>query len=324
MPDLSPYQVQNHHFSDYNMLVNLGTTASGLKVIVNKELAEAELIVLIGTIEPHMIAGFGGGLKNIIPGCAGRESIAGTHLIGEASTRFSGVGKRGEECPTRLLLEEGALLLQGDIFLVNTVLQRDGRIAGVFCGHPVQAHRQGCELAEKIYGVKVGKKADVALVGSNPMDIDLWQGIKCLGNVSAGVKDEGLIIAFIRCSQGTGDMKIPREPFVKPGVLNLLARVCGTEKLVAVREQFSGAMDTGERFMNEMLTELNRRHRILVYAPDIPCDTGEKLGFFEVFDQLEDLMKRAVELVPAAERVYSLPQGGVTYVKYTNDRGHFK
>jgi len=43
------------------------------KVFVNRFAVEADLIILIGSIRPHYFAGFSGGAKNLIPGCAGRH-----------------------------------------------------------------------------------------------------------------------------------------------------------------------------------------------------------------------------------------------------------
>ncbi|RNC28499.1 MAG: hypothetical protein AWM53_01479 [Candidatus Dichloromethanomonas elyunquensis] len=308
----------NHQWDTPQALEEVGVTGGGLKVTVNRELIKADLVVLIGTIEPHPIAGFGGGLKNIIPGCAGRETIAGTHLIGDAAIRFSSVGKIGDESLSRRLLEEGAFMVPTEYFLVNTVLTSEGRIAGVFCGHPVLAHRQGCRLALEIYGTVVERKADVLLAESTPMDIDFWQGSKVFSNGSGGLKEGGVLIAFLRCSQGIGDLALSERTFLPPDLMRLFAQECGVEKLVDIREKHCGALKTEERFMMELFTELCRRHHILVYVPtSVPVDIGEKLGFFELFHDLDKLMNRAAILAPREAVVYTLSHGGTTFVNST-------
>ncbi|ATW24954.1 nickel-dependent lactate racemase [Candidatus Formimonas warabiya] len=306
------FPVINHNCYQDQMLANLGKTSGGAEIIVNRHVCEADLIISIGTIEPHLLAGFGGGLKNIIPGCAGIKTIGATHLMGPASKRFSGVGKMGEECPTRLMIEEGAAKVPGEILLINTVLNVKGEPVGVFCGEPVKAHREGCRLAEKIYGSLVPEKADVMITGSHPMDIDLRQATKCLANASGALKEDGLLIALMRCSNGIGDMKIP-EYFLPAAFMRTFAKECGTERMVDIREQFSQEMNLDEKYMLQFLTEMAKRHQVLVYAPAIPAETGTKLGVFELFSDIHDLLKRAIELMPEAKVVYSMPYGGISY-----------
>ena len=46
----------------------VGTTASGNRISLNKEILTNDLIILTGFIEPHFFAGFSGGGKAIVPG----------------------------------------------------------------------------------------------------------------------------------------------------------------------------------------------------------------------------------------------------------------
>ena len=61
---------QNHDAFNADALQSFGTTSRGTPVELNRAVAAADIIVLIGLIEPHLWAGFGGGLKNILPGVA--------------------------------------------------------------------------------------------------------------------------------------------------------------------------------------------------------------------------------------------------------------
>ena len=55
--------------------VYVGTTTRGTEVRVNKVAYDADFLILTGGIVPHHIAGFGGGRKDIIPGCANAFGI---------------------------------------------------------------------------------------------------------------------------------------------------------------------------------------------------------------------------------------------------------
>ena len=104
-------RIINHNCFDEKALFNLGASPSGMRVSFNRQLEEADGVVLVGTIEPHIMAGFGGGLKNLLPGCAGLETIMDTHLMGSASERFGNIGLFRSECPVRARIDEGALML---------------------------------------------------------------------------------------------------------------------------------------------------------------------------------------------------------------------
>ena len=45
----------------------------------NSRVARADLVVTVGVVEPHLYAGFSGGVKGVAIGCAGEETIAWTH-----------------------------------------------------------------------------------------------------------------------------------------------------------------------------------------------------------------------------------------------------
>ena len=59
-----------HNASDDSALVLMGTLPSGGELWLNKLVAEADLVVSEGFVEPHFFAGFSGGRKSILPGVA--------------------------------------------------------------------------------------------------------------------------------------------------------------------------------------------------------------------------------------------------------------
>ena len=56
-------------------------------VLVHGAFADADLVICVGAIEPHLLLGFGGGLKMIVPGCAGQETIGILKLDVEGSEK---------------------------------------------------------------------------------------------------------------------------------------------------------------------------------------------------------------------------------------------
>ena len=85
------YRCLQHDAFDDTNLVSLGETSFGHPVRLNRTLLEADFKILTGFIEPHFFAGFSGGPKGIIPGCAGLKTVMsnhGTHNIGDPNCAF--------------------------------------------------------------------------------------------------------------------------------------------------------------------------------------------------------------------------------------------
>jgi len=141
---------ENHDYADSGKNVYLGKTSRGTPVYVNATVAAADLAVSLGVIEPHVIASFGGGYKNLIPGVAGAQTIAATHTLNLAPETFNMTGRPPAENPMRLDLEEGGALLRKPFFIVNVVLDTSLRIVGVVAAIRLQhiakgrKSRRGC------------------------------------------------------------------------------------------------------------------------------------------------------------------------------------
>ncbi|MBE5810491.1 MAG: DUF2088 domain-containing protein, partial [Clostridiales bacterium] len=68
-----------HNASDDSQLTFMGILPSGGELWLNKLVAEADLVVSEGFVEPHFFAGFSGGRKSILPGVAGRKTVLYNH-----------------------------------------------------------------------------------------------------------------------------------------------------------------------------------------------------------------------------------------------------
>ena len=62
-------------------LVYLGTTAHDTPVWINAEAAHADRVICLGACTHHVMAGFGGGRKSILPGISSRETIFHNHAF---------------------------------------------------------------------------------------------------------------------------------------------------------------------------------------------------------------------------------------------------
>ncbi|HWR06148.1 nickel-dependent lactate racemase [Sporomusa sp.] len=194
-------EVTNHdcHNDD---LVYTGTTKRGVACYINKRVAEAKKI-LTGGIVHHLMAGYGGGRKSILPGISGFKTIQGNHLLcmnkvvgqGLNPNTVSGVLDINEMNEDMV---EQAALAKPD-FLLNAVFSPEGNFVQFVAGHWHDAWLAGVKLVEEIYGVPVSAKADlvVASAGGFPKDINLYQGLKTIDNAYLAVKTGGVIICFM-------------------------------------------------------------------------------------------------------------------------------
>src|SRR3989475_11315534 len=126
------YRALNHEPENPDALVQLGTTRDGTPALLNRHLAEADVRVITGFIEPHFFAGFSGGPKGIMPGCAGLKTVMSNHWaknIGHPRAPF-GIT---EGNPLWEELRDIALLI-GPSFLLDVSLNEQNEVTGVFAG----------------------------------------------------------------------------------------------------------------------------------------------------------------------------------------------
>jgi lactate racemase len=300
----------NHDCRDESMNVSLGKTSRGTPVSLNRHLVDSDLIVCVGAIEPHLLLGFGGGMKMLLPGTAHADTIACNHMQGVSADMFNYVGV--PESPMRLDLEEAVGMLRREIFIINAVLNENLEICRFVCGHPITAHREGVRTVIGINGIKLEGKADVAIVASNPMNADLRQGMKCVGNVEKIVKDNGLILAFLSCEQGVGDVALPAKP-VSHRMLRFILRALGKKRVLWFIDRVKKDAGIEERFLAHFSMQVARKNRIFICSENLPHDTGARLGLFRQFDSPEEMIAAAAGYAPKHATVYVFTHGGVTY-----------
>lgn len=303
---------ENHDARDVEGVVCLGTTRAKTEVYINRQLVDADLIISIGSIEPHVLAGFGGGLKNLVPGCAGIETIAHNHLCGTTGREPAQIGSDPEANPLRRDLEESASMLRAEIFLVNTVLNPRQQIVRFFAGDARGAHREGIRLAREIYGVEVPEPADVVITDSAPMDADLRQSAKCIGNTLAAVKERGTMLALLACRGGVGDFKLSGSRLPR-ALLKPLVRTMDREKLVKFLERFRRDLPVEEKFLAFYSLQILRRADVVAYAPSVARAEAKRLGLFQPVEEPAELVRRARRRAPRNATVAVFPQGGVTF-----------
>ena len=312
--NLAPHRWHNHNCFNPSELIDLGTTTRGTPVLVNRLLTQFDLIVLLGLIEPHLLLGFSGGLKMILPGCAGEETIGRNHLQGLSAARFNYVGATADDSPMRLDLEDGVRLLQKEIFLVNAVLNPAGEVVRLFCGDPVEAFRLGADFVHHSSAVQVPEQADVVITNSRPFDADLRQGLKCFGNTLQACRPGGLILGFLYCAQGMGDLPTPALTLRYP-VLRTLLRLLGPKRIPRFSRWVSKQEPIEQQFLDQFGLRMLHRNHLWCYSDHLEPAATRKLGVVRQHTSLESMMAAAERKAGSSASVSVFPTGGATYVR---------
>ncbi|MGQ9525201.1 MAG: nickel-dependent lactate racemase [Armatimonadota bacterium] len=200
-------RVVNPSPDDPTALAHLGTTSSGIPITVDRHVAEADLVVATGIVEPHQYAGYSGGHKTVAIGAGGEPTIRETHspdMVDHPGTRLAKLdGNPFQEAITEAGRHAGLR------FILNAVLDDSGRPVAVCAGDPHTAHRMLAETASRLYTVRVPHQYDVVVAGvGHPKDANLYQASRAASYMyyapTPVVREGGAIIVAAPCPEGVG------------------------------------------------------------------------------------------------------------------------
>lgn len=189
----------------------LGTTSHGTPVEIDRRALECDRIVLTGGIVYHLLAGWSGGKKSLLPGISSYRTIMANH--GLSLVPGLGNGSRPAVHSGNLKgnlvhedMMEAASFVKPD-FLFNVVTNSDNRIVGAVAGNYVGAHAEGRRIVAETESAPVPELSDVVIAsaGGFPRDINLYQSCKLLINAREAVRPGGIIILTVACGEGLGD-----------------------------------------------------------------------------------------------------------------------
>ncbi|RIH67009.1 nickel-dependent lactate racemase [Mariniphaga sediminis] len=187
-------EIQNHNC--HSNLVNKGLTRRGTRILVNKNVLDADIRIAVGASLPHHPTGWSGGAKMLLPGVAGTETVNAMHLLGATEAQLGKV-----LTPMREEMEDFAKEV-GLHFIVNVILNEKNKLVKAVSGHFIHAHREIIKWGLTINGVKFRKKADITLSSSFPFDYDLTQADKGMFSAERATKPGGEIILLSPCEEG--------------------------------------------------------------------------------------------------------------------------
>ncbi|MBI5267348.1 MAG: DUF2088 domain-containing protein [candidate division Zixibacteria bacterium] len=192
-----------HEASNIDSMTPVGTDSFGETVLVNRLFAEAERVIIIGSVEPHYFAGFTGGRKSIFPGVCDLGTIERNHNMADS---LEAQPMKLDRNPVHEHLDSLLNLVDiAKVFSIQIVLSSDDSIAGIFCGPARDSFHEAATLARDIYSCRFDHQYDLALAELlPPLDDNLYQVQKALENCQTSVRDGGTCVVVAACRGGVG------------------------------------------------------------------------------------------------------------------------
>lgn len=292
-------RVTDHDCDDPGKLTYLGKTSGGIEVELNRRVAEADRLILTGTIGFHYFAGFGGGRKAVLPGVASRRACMASHFAvlnplpasGKNPCAASGVL---EGNPVHGAMVEACAMVQ-PAFILNTVLDPEKRIIAAFAGDWRQKHLEGCRYYSERFSYPIREKADMVVVscGGFPKDINFIQAHKSMEYGSQALKEGGVLILLAQCRDGYGH--------------DTFFRWFRFKELSAFEAALRSGYEINGQTAYSVLQKAQRFQVVLVSG--LPSEEVETMGMMPA-KSLDEALVLAERMLPTDYRAYVIPEGG--------------
>jgi nickel-dependent lactate racemase len=193
-------------------------------------------------------------------------------------------------------------------FIVNTVMNEDKEMLGVFAGHFVDAHREACQVAEGFMIVPIPRKADILIVSANPCHFDYWQGIKPYTYAHRAVREGGVMIFLLDGTEGLCGDAPSHERTVR-------------KYLPWSFEDQRAAVDRGEVDdlvgLNVPMYHATVRHRVerTILVTNHLAENDIAVLQFDTASSVQSALEQAFEILGRDAAVGVIPFGGETLVR---------
>jgi len=133
-----------------------------------------------------------------VPGVAGIETIVSNHSLANTP--------RGVLEGNTMRADAEEIARQAGVnFIVNTLIDGDLNLVGLFAGDIIKAHRAGVQAAQSAYLTEFPQNVDLVITNTYPADTDFYQADKGLWkDLAKSARPGGYIFAFAECPEGLG------------------------------------------------------------------------------------------------------------------------
>ena len=314
--------VSAHPSTIFQHMTTLGTLQAGFPCGCFSRWREPVLRILIGSVLPHLQAGFGGGYKLILPGTSHRTTLGALHRQGIDGRGDPGglLGGFAAGNAMRQAIHAAAAML-GPCWSISHLAGGQGQVFRIVAGHPGRVQDLLAEEARRRFRAPPAPEADLVVAGNDPWPGDPMQSFKVLLHHHAASSSGGVLAGMFWTDPHEIDRSFP---------IKTLRQIAATgrwggraiRRLLPVAHGVAGAVGSPAAFMLHWASELVVDRTVLIYAPPLYERVGSRLGPVQLFAEQNALWKAAGAAVEQSQRRQSsagwrirvFPQGGLTYV----------
>ena len=292
------------HDCDSSPLTDLGPLPSGARLVVNSLVAQADLVVSEGFIEPHFFAGYSGGRKSILPGVCSRVTVLGNHcadFIDDPRARMGVIDGN----PINRDMERAARMAKL-AYIVNVVVNEAHEVVAAFAGDPIEAHHAGCAYLARYCEVEQKQKADIVITsnGGAPLDQNAYQAVKGLTTAADAAADGAALIICAECADGIGG-----DSFYKA-----LSECAGPTELLDEIRRVPMDETVPDQWQYQILARILEKHHVYFVARK-EMEEAVNAMKMEYAPSLEEAYARARALKGASSCVAVIPNGVSLIIK---------
>lgn len=292
------YRFRNHIARNPDQHVHLGRSRRGTEIHIDRGFMEADLKIVTGLIEPHLMAGFSGGRKAVVPGLAGVETMRSAHGAAMLEANVGPGIVDGNPFHEDLL--EIARRVNVD-FMLDVSIDRDRRITGVFAGDIEAAHQAGMEAVERHVRADLEAAADIVITsaGGYPLDATFYQSIKGLTAALNIVRRGGTIILVAALTETIGSADFQ----------DLLASAGSHEEFM--QRILSPGFFRVDQWMLQHLCQVLRKANVIVVS-DGPAAGALPMQLLSRFTSADEALRVALQRHGREAHIAVVPQGPYT------------
>ncbi len=297
-PDIpAKYRVVNHMGRDPESHEYLGVTPIfNAPVHIDRRYTEADLKIVTGLIEPHLMAGFSGGRKAIMPGICAFDTVKVLHGY-EAMGHPNSVEGAIDGNPVHDEILYVANLARVD-FMVNVTLNERREITGVFAGDLEAAHDEGVAFMRTQCGDSVPEPVDAVITSAAgyPLDLTFYQAVKGMTAAQWVLRDGGVMIIAAKLAEGIGSPEFRKLMLETETVEEFLDAIAAPGNLVL------------DQWQLQKFTQVLAKHEVWLYSDGIDRETQSKL-FVTPLESVEDGIARVIKRFGPDARITVIPEG---------------
>lgn len=196
----------NHAWDNSRNLVQIGELDSSqvesltegllhetVRLRLNSQILEHDVVLILSPVFPHEVAGFSGGNKYFFPGIASAEFIDPTHWLGALKTNYATNGI--QHTPVRAMIDKAASFIPIEKRCLSFVSSPKG-LHGMFYGSPESAWEEAVPMAAQIH-IKLLDHPYMEVLGrAHTHYDDLWTAGKVMYKLEPIVATGGRLIIF--------------------------------------------------------------------------------------------------------------------------------